>query len=186
MKKGGKNIFLFFVVILMLFPFIGTLNELLVRVIEPLIFLKPIQDIIVPYEISLVRTLLKFLSVPTVNQQLGSYMVTLVGKTGGLDPIYVSCIGWQSMVLILASMYSGLNGSYTTKSKIETFTVGILGTFWINIFRLTAIFYLYYHYNSTVAMTFHNYIAILVTIIWLFLFWWYSFNISLKPLKREM
>lgn len=182
-KSLGKNIFLLFVIILMVLPFINTFNQFLVRIIEPFLLSTLNKDILIPYEARLVKVFLGYLSIPVAYSTPDSSIITLVGKTGGLDPIAIAwnCLGWQSMVLIIASLMVGMRGKFTWMSKIEMITIGIFITFWINIFRLTAIFYFYYHYNREVAMVFHDYGGIAITIAWLFFFWWFAFRYVLEP-----
>lgn len=181
-KRTAKGILLVIVFFLMLFPLINTLNQFLVDVIEPLIYFKPIQDVIIPYEARLVRVFLGFLSVPVAPGDPASSIITLRGKTGGLDPVAIgfNCLGWQSLVLVGASLVAGLQGKFTKSSKIEVLTIGLLITFWINIFRLTTIYYLYYHIDRETALMFHDYGAVIITILWLFLFWWFSFRFVLR------
>lgn len=181
-RVGVKGVFLALTIFLMLFPFINTLNEFLVRIVEPLIFFKPLQELIIPYEARLVRVFLDFLAVPVAAGEPASQIITLVGKTGGLDPVAIgwNCLGWQSLVLILASLVMGLQGKFTLTSKIEVLLIGLLVTFWLNIFRLTTIFYLYYHLDRSKALIFHNYGAVILTIVWLFVFWWFSFKFVLE------
>lgn len=159
----------------------STRNVLLVRVTDPLAFLRPAQDILISYEARIVRVMLGFLSIPIAGDA-GSYVISLKGKTGGLNPVAIAwgCVGWQSMILIGTTMISGLQGRFTNSSKLQALTIGILVTFWINIFRLTIIYYLYYHVGQERALMFHDYGSIVMTIGWLFIYWWYSFNFVLE------
>ena len=186
-KKAISGIFGVLIVFLMLFPFINTFNQFLVKIIEPVLFLGLNEEVIIPYEARLVKVLLGFLSVPTAYSTSDSGIITLVGKTGGLDPIAIAwnCLGWQSLVLILSSIFVGLRGKFTMLSKLEALFIGLMITFWLNIFRLTAIFYLYYHYNRDVAMIFHNWGAIVITIVWLVVFWWFAFRYVLETKRAD-
>lgn len=180
-KRGGSGVFLAVVVFLMLFPFINTLNELLVKIVAPLTFLQPLTDAFVGYEARLVRVFLGFLAIQTKGDP-ASPIISLVGKTGGLDPVAIAwgCAGWQSLILVGATLLAGLQGNFTNLSKIEAIIIGIIVTLWINIFRLTAIFYLYYHFDRSKALLFHDYGSVIITIIWLFTFWYYAFNFVLR------
>lgn len=181
-RKAISGIFGVLVVFLMLFPFINTFNQFLVKIIEPILFLGLNEEIIIPYEARLVKVLLSFVGVPTAYSSGDSGIISLVGKTGGLDPVAIAwnCLGWQSLVLIIASLAVGIRGKFTTQSKIEALVIGLMVTFWLNIFRLTAIFYLYYHFDRKVAMIFHDWGAMVITIIWLAGFWWFAFNFVLE------
>lgn len=182
-KRTGRGIFLVLVFFLMLFPFINTLNEFLVRVVESVTPLRFLQDSIIPYEARLVRFFLHILAVPLAAGDPYSTVITLIGKSGGLDPVAIAwnCLGWQSMLLIIASLFMGIQGNFIAQSKIELVAIGLMLTFWINIGRLTTIFYLYYHFNRSVAMMFHDYGSIIITMIWLMGFWWWAFKFVLQP-----
>lgn len=186
-KKSTSGIIAVLVGFLMVFPFINTFNQFLVKVIEPILFLGLNEKIVIPYEARLVKVLLGFLSVPVAYSSPGSTIITLVGKTGGLDPIAIAwnCLGWQSMVLVISSLVVGIRGRYTLQSKIEALVIGITITFWLNIFRLTMIFYLYWHFDRGVAMFFHDWGAIVVTIVWLVVFWWFAFKFVLVENVRS-
>lgn len=181
-RKAISGIFGVLVVFLMLFPFINTFNQFLVKFIEPVLFLGLNEKVVIPYEARLVKVFLGFLNIPTAYSSADSGIISLIGKTGGLDPVAIAwnCLGWQSLVLILASLAVGIRGKFTLFSKIEALVIGLLVTFWINIFRLTAIFYLLYHYNRTIAIVFHDWGAMAITIVWLFGFWWFAFKFVLE------
>src|SRR3989344_6530659 len=182
-RKSTSGIIAVLIVFLMVLPFINTFNQFLVKVIEPILFLGMNEKVVIPYEARLVKVFLGFLSVPLAYSSPGSTIITLVGKTGGLDPIAIAwnCLGWQSLVLILASLAVGLKGkAFTFSSRMQVLLIGLLVTFWLNIFRLTAIFYLYYHFDRRIAMIFHDWGAIVITIVWLVVFWWFSFRFVLE------
>lgn len=187
-KRSSAAIFGVLIVFLMVFPFINTFNQFLVKVIEPIIFLGLNEKVIIPYEAMLVKTLLGLIGIATTYSSPDSGIITLIGKTGGLDPIAIAwnCMGWQSMVLILASLAVGIRGRYTMASKFEALFIGLLVTFWLNIFRLTAIFYLYWHFGRGTAMVFHDWGAIIITIVWLVVFWWFAFRVVLVEKGREV
>lgn len=181
-KSSVSGILAVLVVFLMLFPLINTFNQFLVKFIEPVLFLGLNEKVIIPYEAKLVKALLDLTGISTAYSSPDSGIITLVGKTGGLDPIAIAwnCMGWQSLVLILASLAVGIRGRFTLSSKVEALVIGLMLTFWINIFRLTAIFYLYWHFGRRVAMIFHDWGAIIVTIVWLAVFWWFAFRFVLE------
>jgi len=181
-KSAGKGVFLVLVFFLMLFPLINTLNEFLVRVVEPMVFFKPVQDVVIPYEVRVVRVILGMLGIPMTQGDSWAQSITLI-KGGGQEPIVVAwnCLGWQSLLIILATFISGLTGRFTLLSKLEVLMVGLLGTFLLNIGRLTGIFILFYHSNRGVAMAFHDYGSVILTIGWLIFLWWYAFRFVLQP-----
>lgn len=181
-KQAVTGILLVAVGFLMLFPLITTLNQFLVKVIEPLTFLQPVQKVIIPYEVRLVRVILGLASVPMTEGQPGAASITLIDRKGEHQPVSVAwnCIGWQSFLLVVATFLTGLTGRLTFLSKLEVLVVGLLGTFLLNIGRIAGIFYLYYHTNQRVAIAFHDYGSVALTIIWLWLLWYYAFTFVLE------
>lgn len=186
-KKTARAVILVVVLFLMLFPFINTLNQFLVNVIEPKIFIKPIQDLIIPYQVRLVQVVLGFLKVPFARGELGATSITLINKREEMVPIVVAwnCLGWQSLLVVGATFLSGLTGRFTFLSKLEVLVIGLLGTFLLNIGRLSTIFFLYSHASRKVAISFHDYGSTMITIIWVFVLWYYAFNFVLVKIKQE-
>ena len=182
-KRTAKGVLLIIVFFLMLFPFINTLNQFLVNVIEPLIYFKPIQDVVIPYEVRIVRVILGFLGIPMTDGAPGASSITLLTKGGGYSPIVVAwnCLGWQSLLVVGATFFSGLTGKFTLASKLEILIVGLLGTFLLNIGRLSLIFVLFYNFTGGVAQAFHDYGSVILTIFWLFGLWYYAFHFVLTP-----
>lgn len=182
-KRTAMGVLLVIVFFLMLFPLINTLNQFLVNVIEPLIYFKPIQDVVIPYEVRIVRVILGFLNIPMTGGQPGASSITLITKAGGHSPIVVAwnCLGWQSALIVFATFMTGLTGKFKLTSKLEVLAIGLMGTFLLNIGRLTGVFVLFYHGNRGIAMAFHDYGSVILTIFWLFLLWYYAFNFVLAP-----
>ena len=185
-KKTASGIFLVIVLFLMLFPFINTLNQLLVRIIEPFIFFKPVQDAVVPYQVRMVRVILGLVGIPMTAGDPWAQSITLITPRGE-EPIVVgwNCLGWQSLLIIGVTFITGLQGRFTLLSKLEVLLLGLLGTFLLNIGRLAGVFILFYYGNRGIAMTFHNYGSVILTIFWLFFLWWFAFNFILKQDKRD-
>lgn len=182
-RRTAKGVLLIIIFFLMLFPFINSLNQFLVDVIEPLIFFKPIQDVIIPYEVRIVRVILGFLGIPMTGGQPGAQSITLITPIGGHEPIVVgwNCLGWQSLLIVFVTFITGLTGKFKFLSKLEVLAVGLMGTFLLNIARLTGVFVLFYHGNRSIAMAFHDYGSVVVTIGWLFALWYYAFHFVLIP-----
>jgi len=181
-KRAGTGVFLAVVFFLMLFPFINTFNEFLVRVVEPVVFIKPVQDVVIPYEVRVVRGILGILGIPMTQSDPWAQSITLI-KGGGQEPIVVAwnCLGWQSLLVVGATLITGLTGRFTLVSKIEVLIIGLLGTFLVNIGRIAGIFVLFYHSNRNIAMAFHDYGSVVLTIGWLIFLWWYAFRFVLQP-----
>jgi len=174
-KKAFSNLFILLVLILMVLPFVSTFNEFLTRVMESTSLFRFIEKLIVPYEVMLVRTIISFFGIET-----GKGTVAVI-KDGVSTGTYISwnCIGWQSMIILLFSLKSGLVKGFTRGSKLEALTLAIVGTFVINLLRIAAVLIILYYFSKGPAAFFHNYVSIVITILWLIFFWWFSYNFIL-------
>lgn len=183
-KNTFKTIFIITVIILMVLPFVTTFNEFLTRIVENIKFYKAIEDFVVPYEIKLISVILKILGIQTV---AGTGSIFSVIKNGAPLGIMISwnCIGWQSLILLIITLFTGLQGSYTKASKLECLAVGILGTFLMNIFRISLVVVVLYYFGKLPAVLFHDYGSTIMIIIWLFFFWWLSYSTILVPYERN-
>lgn len=175
-KKAVGVIFMGLVVVLMILPFVTTFNELLTRIVENSWLYLPIKNYVVPYEIAVVRTILGLVGIPTAT---GTVAVIKNGQNLGT---YISwnCIGWQSVVILILSLKTGLAGSFTRWSKLQVVVFGILGTFFINLARITLVLVLLYYWGKIPSAIFHDYAGVFLSIVWLFFFWWFSYKYVLE------
>jgi exosortase/archaeosortase family protein len=81
-----------------------------------------------------------------------------------------NCIGWQSLVLLGASLAVGLRG-LSTETRFQAFVIGLLGTVLINVFRVALVCMLAAAFGRMPALIFHDYGGTLLTVAWLFAFW---------------
>ncbi|HKZ34883.1 MAG TPA: exosortase/archaeosortase family protein [Patescibacteria group bacterium] len=178
-KKTFQSIFLVTVIILMILPFVTTFNEFLTRVVERMTLYRWIENIVVPYESRLIVAVLSLLGIETIP---GDTVFSVV-KNGVAQSIRISwnCIGWQSFILFLITLFTGLQGPYSKMSKLETVAIGLLGTFLVNIFRITLVVLVLYAWGQFPAILFHDYASTLLIIVWLFVFWWFSYAYVLVP-----
>jgi exosortase/archaeosortase family protein len=163
------------VLMLMVLPFVTTFNDAITKLVESNGFYKGIQDTVVPFEAKFIGALL----IPF------GYSFTTHTEGFTLNDIYMkftwNCIGWQSFLLIAITFVFGFTGQYSKRSILEALAIGVLGTFWINIIRMVFISLLAVHLQPLFRIVFHDYLAALVTIIWLFIFWWFSYSFVLVP-----
>ena len=173
-KVTFKNIFLVLAVILVILPFLTTFSEQLTGLLQKTPIYLFIQNYIVPFEVRIVALILNLMKIPVGFSQ---DQITVSGQ-----PLQVTwnCLGWQSVLFLLVSLFTGLQGNFKLTSKLEVLAIGILGTFWINILRITFISILGGYYPSVFAIVFHDYFATLVTAAWLFLFWWFAYSFVLE------
>jgi exosortase/archaeosortase family protein len=181
-KKKIKSIFISIAVFLMLLPLFSmlylSLSSILTRLAESSELYMWLDKLLVPYQASLVK-------------KISDPFVGYIGVTGNgfiingaRIVITWNCIGWQSVLLFLASLYVGLKGrDWTLGSKLTTIIFGIFGIFWVNIFRMSFIIILFAKNMSLFKIVFHDYLSAFVTVIWLMFFWWFSYRYLLteKP-----
>jgi exosortase/archaeosortase family protein len=101
----------------------------------------------------------------------GSQLVVWDGA-GHPTNLFISwnCIGWQSLVLLGASLAVGLRG-LSIEGCLQVFTIGVLGTILINVIRVALVCALATAAGRTPAVLFHDYGGTLMTVGWLFAFW---------------
>ena len=98
-----------------------------------------------------------------------------------LVTIWWSCIGWQSALLIILSLFVGLSRDFPFSSKVETVILAILGFFFLTVFRLTSVAVVGANFGTMVALLYHDYFAAtLLTFVFLFGFWWFSYTFVLE------
>lgn len=173
-KETFGMLFAILAITLVLLPFVTTFNELLTRIVENTGAYRLIQNYIVPIESRMVALVLR-----PFNIQVAATKVGLI-VNGASVRLSWNCLGWQSLILIAISFLTGLQGPYTLVSKIECVLTGVLGTFFVNLIRLSGVVLLSTYVSRIAAVIFHDYGSNLFLIFWLFFFWWYSFNFVLE------
>jgi len=173
-KRTFITIFALLAVFLAVLPFLVSFNEILTRLVERFRLYMWVQERIVPLEVKMVGVLVKPLGINYLAHQNG---MTVNGTYAGMT---WNCIGWQSLLLLIITLVVGLRGNYTLWSKVETTLIGLLGTFLVNMARLTLIVIILAYSRPLFAVVYHDYLAAIVTIIWLFVFWWFSYSFVLE------
>lgn len=177
-------LFLILVLLLMFMPLINTFNDLLTRFIVGLDGYKYIRDYVVPFEARMVGVLLlPFGFAPRI---MGEYLA--IGRDEPfLIEIAWNCIGWQSLVFFLLTAVTVLQGDrYSLLSKLKALVIGLLGTFLVNLFRITIVALLAYYFNQSIALLFHDYGSNLAIIAWLFVFWWFAHEYVLEEKENTL
>jgi exosortase/archaeosortase family protein len=172
-KKTFLAIFALLAILLAVLPFLVTFNEILTHLVESFNLYMWVQERIVPVEVKMVGVLVTPLGIDYLAHQNG---MTVNGTYAGMT---WNCIGWQSLFLFAITLCFGLRGNYTLISKIETVLIGLLGTFLVNLLRLVLIVILLAFSRPIFAVVYHDYLAAVVTILWLFAFWWFSYSFVL-------
>jgi exosortase/archaeosortase family protein len=180
-KKIFRTILVGLIFLLMLLPFMVTFNDVLTRIVQGNALYLFIERHVVPMEAKMMGTLMIALGYSFSFSPSNSVMVV-----NGI-PIQISwnCLGWQSMFLLLLTFFLGLRGKYKKIGILEVLVIGILGTFWVNIIRMMTTVILAIHARPIFRIVFHDYLAAVVSIVWLFFFWWFSYRYLLEPVEVE-
>jgi exosortase/archaeosortase family protein len=178
-KKVFNTIIAIFVVLLMILPFLVSFNEVLTGLFQNIRAYVWIQEKIVPPEVSMVGALTSIIGI-----HITPYTNGMIVKGTFLEMTW-NCIGWQSLLFLFITLAVGLgSGSYTAASKIEVILIGILGTFWVNLIRLTIIVAVFVYLRPFYFYFYHDYFAAVVIILWLSFLWWFSYKHILRE-KRS-
>ena len=178
-KKVFKLALAALAILLMILPFVVSINDLLTRTIEKFGWYLWIQKKIVPWEVRLVGVIVKPLKINFIAYQEG------FSANGTYAKLSWNCIGWQSLLLFLLTLPVGFKGGeYTFFSKLEAFLIGILGTFLINLLRIAFTVILLVVSRPLFALVFHDYLAAIMTIVWLVVFWWFAYTFVLEGLPQ--
>jgi exosortase/archaeosortase family protein len=174
-----KRIFILILIVatmaIMVLPLTLSLNDVLTKQVERFGWYTSLQSMVVPQWIRFVGVILKPLGI-----EFAAYSD---GFTANGIPARFSwnCLGWQSLVLFLISLPIGFTGKgYTMVSKIKAIIIGALGLFLLNLFRITFTVILLVTSKSLFAMVFHDYLAAMVTVGWLIIFWWFAYKFVLE------
>lgn len=165
-------------ILLMILPLMVSVNEILTKLVEKIGVYMWIQERIVPWEVRMIAVLLKPLRINFQPYQEGFIVNNTYAK------ISWNCIGWQSLLLFLLSVPIGFQGGeYTWWSKIEAFLIGLSGTFLVNLLRVAATVILLTFSRPLFAVVFHDYLAAIVTVVWLIGYWWFCYSFVLEDRK---
>ncbi len=177
-RETFSSLFILLVAVLVFLPFITTFQDVLTRIILHFDSYKVLQNIVVPYEMKVLAAVLNLFRLQT---EAGPSYVQFI-RSGKLEVIYLAwnCIGWQSFLLFFITLITGLSGAYTKFSKFQAFLVGVLGTYLINIFRFAIVVMIYYFTGRGVGTVFHDYFSNLLSILWLFVYWWIAYKYILE------
>lgn len=167
-------------IMLMILPFIVSINDILTRTVEKAGWYSWVQEVIVPWEVKLIGVAVRPLGIDYIAYPEG------FKANGTYARLTWNCLGWQSLVLFLVTLPFGFKGgNFTWLSKMEAFLIGLLGTFLINLFRITFTVLLLAFFRSLFAIVFHDYLAAVMTIAWLIAFWWFAYGFVLEEKKER-
>lgn len=181
-KKTFKFLLAVLAIMLLMLPFVTTFNSALTEIINHFGLYRAVQNLVVPLESRLVIVIVRFLGVPAFLAPKGEQASFYLLKGSEYQPVQLqwNCLGWQSLFLLGLSLIGGLQGSFTSISKIECIVIGLFGTFLVNILRMVFVTAGLYFVNTVFALLIHDYFAAFTTIAWLFFFWWFSYAFVLE------
>lgn len=170
-------------VIFLLLPLVTTFNDLLTSVVMRLGLDEFLRGWVVPMETRMIAALIRLFGIRAAASQTSLYLT----KGASTLPIYISwnCVGWQSFILFLITLVTGLQGAYTRRSKVETVILGFLGTFLVNLLRLSVVCVVAYYVGQLPAVIFHDYGGTILILLWLFAFWYFAHGYLLEPSEYE-
>lgn len=155
--------------LLMVLPLVTTFDDFLTGWALQLGADNPLQAI-VPVEARMVVGLLTALGIHSA--AAGSDIVVW-DQAGSMHLMLISwnCIGWQSLVLLGVSFFTGLRGRQPLESRIQVVFIGVAGTMLLNLLRVAAVAALAATWGQTPAILFHDYGGTVLVVGWLFAFW---------------
>lgn len=181
-KDTFKILFAVFAIIMVLLPPLAALNTFLTDFLNHAGWYQPIQDWIVPWQARMVATAISPFGIDSRVTPGSRFSAFYMVKDGAAIPVDLSwnCLGWQSVLLFAVSLFAGLRGAFSDLSRIKCVLLGLAGTLLVNIFRMSFIAVGIYYVNPLAAQIVHDYLAALLTLIWLFFFWWFSYAFILE------
>jgi exosortase/archaeosortase family protein len=155
--------------LLMLLPLVTTFDDFLTSWALQLGVNNPLQAI-VPVEARMIVSLLGLVGVRAA--AAGSDIVVW-DAAGSMHTLFISwnCIGWQSLLLLGMSFFSGLRGRQALGSRVQAIVIGVCGTMLLNLARVAMVAALEATWGHLPALIFHDYGGTVLMIGWLFVFW---------------
>lgn len=179
-KSPFRTIFIVVPLLLMLLPFVNSVNEFMTQLLLHFQAYKVLEDWVVPYEAKMLAAIFQLFPVNVEATKTGIFL------NHGFLEIQWNCLGWQSAVLLLATLITGMQGKFKTGSRLETIVIGVMGTYLINFVRLVTVGALALTFGQTVAVIFHDYFSLLLLIAWFFVFWWFCYTYVLESSEQDV
>ncbi len=149
--------------LLMLLPLVTTFDDLLTAWALRLGANNPLQSI-VPVEAGMVVSILSLVGIKAAAS--GSHIVVWDGA-GSMHTLFISwnCIGWQSVLLLGVSFFSGLRGRQSLESRLQVVVIGVAGTMLLNLARVALVAALEATWGHLPALLFHDYAGTIIMIV---------------------
>jgi exosortase/archaeosortase family protein len=168
---------------LLILPFFSTFGELLTKAAMAAGFDAWLGQWIAPIEGRLVHGALALIGIPSAYDRSLLY----IGTGPGSLALYISwnCVGWQTVLFLLVSMATGLQGEYTLRSRLETVALGVVGIAMLNILRITVVALVAYAFGQVPAVIVHDYGSVIATVAFLMAFWAFAYNVVLERTRNR-
>jgi exosortase/archaeosortase family protein len=154
---------------LLVLPFVTTFDEFLTAVTKQVGLMQPLLSLAEPEA----RAVVGILGALGVKAQAAGGELYVWDWSGQRQAVLISttCIGWQSLVLLGLSCLVGLRGRYPAEAKVQVILIGLLGTIFANLLRMTIVCFIAAEYGFWPAVLVHDYGGTLLIVAWLFAFW---------------
>jgi exosortase/archaeosortase family protein len=155
--------------LLMLLPLVTTFDDFLTSWALQLGVNNPLQAI-VPVEARMVVSLLGLIG---VRSAAAGNDIVVWDAAGSMHTLFISwnCIGWQSLLLLGMTFFSGLRGRQRLESRFQVIVIGVCGTMLLNLARVAMVAALEATWGHLPALIFHDYGGTILVIAWLLVFW---------------
>lgn len=122
----------------------------------------------------------------TIGASANANLVTVYTQSGVHSLVIdADCTGFKGMLAYGSlAILMILDVKTTYKRKALCTTIGLIGTFLVNILRLLTIFLAVYFVGIEAGLAVHTYLSYGLFIIWVFVFWIIAFKYLLKPMKK--
>lgn len=154
---------------LLLLPFVTTFDDFLTAATKQVGLVHPLLSLAAP-EARAVVALLEVLGIKAQAAGGEMYVWDWSGQRQALL-ISTTCIGWQSLILLGLSCLVGLRGDYSNEAKAQVVIIGVMGTVFVNLARMTVVSVVAADFGFWPAVLVHDYGGTLIIVVWLFAFW---------------
>lgn len=94
-----------------------------------------------------------------------------------------NCVGWQTLLFLGVTLFTGLHGRHTARSKALVVALGLFGIAVLNIVRIAAVGLVALHVGRLPAMILHDHGTVIATVLFLMAFWSLAYDRILRPVE---
>ena len=154
---------------LLVLPFVATFDDFLTAATVQFGLAHPLLSLAAPEA----RAVVALLGVLGVKAQAAGGQLYVWDWSGQRQALLISttCIGWQSLILLGLSCVVGLRGRYSNEAKVQVLLIGVMGTVFVNLGRMTLVSVVAADFGFWPAVLVHDYGGTLIIVAWLFAFW---------------